>query len=184
MKFFDFLKQKSGKHLLFVSLLYLAKLAYCYHGYLRNHQWLDDSDESHIYLLGLDFFITHHFPLWGADIVYSASRLPGGLQGLLIGVSLFIWSNPFAPYLFLFIIQSISLLYLSWYVCQLFPSMPKWVIYCLIALAPFAVHTGLKIINPAYVLVFSVPFMLAFIESLKLFTVQLIKPQWRYFWLS
>lgn len=184
MRLLDYLKQKQWRFLLLISLLYFLRLVYCYYGYLKNHQWLDDSDESHVYLLGLDFFITKHFPLWGADIVYSHSRIPGGLQGLLIGLPLFIWHHPFAPYLFLFIIQSISLIYLSWYLCRLFPQLPKWIIYCIIVFAPFTLHTGLKIINPAYVLVFSVPFMLSFIESLKLFKLQFITPRWRYFWLS
>lgn len=184
MRLFGNLKQERWRFLFLIFLLYFLRLLYCYCGYLKNHQWLDDSDESHIYLLGLDFFITKHFPLWGADIVYSHSRIPGGLLGLLIGIPLFLWHHPFAPYLFLFIIQSISLIYLSSYLSKLFPQIPEWVIYCIITFAPFTLHTGLKIINPAYVLVFSVPFILSFIESLKLFKQQFIAPRWRYFWLS
>ena len=179
-----FTKQFFNKQLLFIVLLYTARLLYCYAGYLKNYCWLDVGDESHIYLLGLSYYTTGNFPIWGPDVVYTNSHMAGGLQGLLIGGPLFIWHNPFAPYLFLFILESVSLIYLSRYVSLLFPKMPAWIIYSIIAFAPFAVHTGLKIINPAYVLVLSVPFTLSVMESLEVFEKKMIKPEWRFFWMG
>ncbi len=177
-------KNTFNKQLLFIILLYAARLIYCYAGYLKNYCWLDNQDESHVYLLGLSYYTTGQFPLWGPDVVYTNSHLAGGLQGFLIGAPLSVWANPFAPYLFLFILESIALIYLSWYVTKLFPKMPQWVVYSIIAFAPFAVHTGLKVINPAYVLILSVPFTLSVFESFELFDKQLIKPEWRFFWMS
>lgn len=179
------LKQKLlNKQFWFIVLVYVARLAYCYAGYLKNYCWLDNQDESHVYLLGLDYFTTGKFPLWGPDVVYTNSHLAGGLQGFLIGAPLSIWANPFAPYLFLFLMESVALIYLSWYVCKLFPNMKQWIIYSIVAFAPFAVHTGLKVINPAYVLILSVPFTLSVIECFELFEKRLIKPEWRFFWMS
>jgi hypothetical protein len=172
------------KFYLFVFLLYLFRLVYCYLGYLKNYQWLDNGDESHIYLLGLKFFTSHNFPCWGPDIVYTSSYLPGGMQGVLVGLPFFVWPHPFAPYLFLFVILSVALIYLSAYATRLFPELPKWFVYALIALSPFSIHTGLKIINPAYVLCFGIPFFLSFIEVLGIFKTSYIHPKWRFFWMG
>ncbi len=180
----SFIKKNFTKQFAFIFLLYLARFLYCSAGYLKNYAWLDNGDESHIYLLGLSYYTTGHFPVWGPDVVYTNSHLAGGLQGFLIGAPLSLWPNPFSPYLLLFILESVALIYLSWYVTKLFPKIPRWVVYSIVAFAPFAVHTGLKIINPAYVLILSVPFILSVFESFELFDLQLIKPQWRFFWMS
>lgn len=172
------------KLLLLIIVLYTFRFIYCLHGYLYNPMWLSVGDESHIYLLGLKYYITGEYPYFGPDIVYNSSYLVGGLQGILIGCPLLLFNHPFAPYFFLFILLSLSLLYLSWYICKLFPALPKWLIYTIVALAPYTVHTGLKVINPAYVLCFSVPFIFAFIEEFELFDYSFIHKNWRYFWLG
>ncbi len=175
---------RNARLFLFALLLYTARFAFCYAGYLKNYMWLDVGDESHIYLLGLKFFTAHEFPYWGPDIVYTSSYLVGGMQGFLVGLPLFIWQHPFAPYLFLFIVLTVALLYLSSYITKLFPTVRPWLIYTVIALSPYSTHTGLKIINPAYVLCFSIPFMLSFIETINVFEIKLIKPSWRFFWMG
>ena len=184
--FFDKLnpKQKKYSFIAFVALLYAGRLLYMYLGYLKNYNWLANEDESHIYLLGLKFFTDHTYPYWGPDIVYSSSFLVGGMQGLLIGIPLFIYPHPFSPYLFLFFLLSISMIYLSWYISKLFPYIPKWLIYVIVALAPFSVHTGLKILNPAYVLCLSIPFMMSLIKVFKIFPKQYINPRWGFFWMG
>jgi hypothetical protein len=174
-----------SKLTVFIICLYVFRLVYCYLSYLRNYQWLVPStDESHIYLLGLRFFTTHDFPNWGPDIYWNKTYLVGGLQGFMVGLPLFIWQHPFSPFLFLYLCLSAGLLYLSWYITRLFPNVPKWLVYCLIALSPFSVHTGLRVINPAYVLCFAIPFMLSYIETLTIFEKQFIKPFWRFFWMG
>jgi hypothetical protein len=176
--------KSNGGLILFIILLYALRLFYCYEGYLKNYMWLDITDESHIYLLGLKYFITGQYPYWGPDITYTATFLTGGLQGLLTGLPLYVWHHPFAPYLFLFLISSAALLYLSWYITKVFPALQSWVIYGMIAIAPFAVHTGLKIINPAYVLCFSIPFFLSFMETLHILPTEYIGLKWRFFWMG
>jgi hypothetical protein len=175
----------SKKTVLFVILLYCCRLLYCFLGYLKNYNWLDNADESYIYLLGLKYYATGVLPRWGPDIACTSTCMIGGLQGFLVGFPLFVCAHPFAPYALLFIIQTLALLYLSRYVTQLFPQVNAWIIYFAVALAPVTLHTGLKIINPAYVLVFSIPFMLSFIELLNVFKdKKFIAFRWRFFWMS
>lgn len=178
------IKQKKACFVAFVFLLYGCRLLFMYSGYLKNYSWLDNGDESHIYMLGLKFFTDGAYPYWGPDVVYSSSYLVGGLQGLLVGIPLFIWVHPFSPYLFLFVMLSTSMIYLSWYISKLFPQLPKLLIYWIIGLTPFTIHTGLKVLNPAYVLCVSIPFMLSIGEIFKLFPIQYISFRWRYFWLG
>jgi len=170
--------------ILFVTGLYSIRLLYCYLGYFRNVQWLGSRDEPHIYLIGLRYFLTGQFPDWGPDIIYSDTFLVGGMQGFLVGLPLFIWPHPFAPYLFLFLCLSSGLIYLSWYITKIFPSLPKILVYTFVGLAPFTIHTGLHVINPAYALVFAIPFMLSLIETLAIFDKQFIHPNWRFFWMG
>lgn len=177
-------KQKKIYFLAFVFLLYAGRLLYMYLGYLKNYAWLDNGDESHIYVLGLRFFTDHVYPYWGPDITYFSSSLVGGMQGLLTGLPLFVWAHPFSPYLFLFMMLCPVMIYLSWYISKLFPNLPRWLIYSAIALAPFTIHTGVKILNPAYVLFFAIPFMLSLIEIFKIFHTQYIGTRWSYFWLG
>jgi len=168
-----------------VAVLYALRLYYCYSSYFIDYNWqFSSKDESNIYLMGLRFFLTHQFPCWGPDVTYTHTYLVGGMQGFLVGAPLFVWAHPFAPYLFLFIIVSASLIYLSWYSSKLFPGVKPWLIYTLIAIAPFTVHTGLHVINPTYVLCFTIPFMLSLVETLQLFEKQYIRPGWRFFWMG
>jgi hypothetical protein len=169
-----------------IVILYIFRFFCCYTGYLKSYSWNSNSDEPHIYLLGLKFFLTHQFPLWGPDNVHpnTHSFFVGGLQGLMVGLPLFVWHHPFAPYVFLFLINTACLLYLSVYITKLLPDCKPWLIYALIALSPFSIWTGLHIINPAYVMCFAVPFMLAFMETMDIFEKKFIGPLWRYFWLG
>ncbi len=177
-------KQKKTCFLAFVFLLYSGRLWYMYMGYLKNYAWLGNGDESHVYILGLRFFTDHVYPYWGPDITYFSSSLAGGMQGLLIGLPLFVWAHPFSPYLFLFMMLCPAMIYLSWYISKLFPDLPRWLIYGAIALAPFTIHTGMKILNPAYVLFFAIPFMLSLIEIFKIFPKRYIGARWCYFWIG
>jgi hypothetical protein len=178
------MQNRNYRLILTVSVLYLFRLLFLLLGYLKNYQWVGNTDETHIYEIGLRYFSTGEFPFWGPDIVYIKKTLIGGLQGLLVGGPLFIWQHPFAPYLLLFIINSAALIYLSWYVSKLFPGLPKWLVYSLAALAPFTIHTGLHIINPAYVLCISIPFILSVLEILRLLPVNLISKKWKFLWLG
>src|SRR5262245_6399738 len=58
-------------------------------------------DELQIYLIGLKFFTTGEWPLYGPDVVYTQTQIPGGLQGLLIGGPLWLVRQPEAPYVLL-----------------------------------------------------------------------------------
>ena len=106
-------------------LLYAGRLLYMYLGYLKKYAWLDNGDGSQVYVLGLRSFTDHVYPYWGPDITYFSSALVGGMQGLLIGLPLFVWAYSFASYLFLFMMLCPTMIYLSWYISKLFPDLPR-----------------------------------------------------------
>jgi hypothetical protein len=58
-------------------------------------------DEGQIYLLGLRFFASGHWPYFGPDVVWTSTQIPGALQPLLVGLPFFIARIPEAPYLLL-----------------------------------------------------------------------------------
>ena len=45
-------------------------------------------DESQIFLIGLRYYTTGHWPYFGPDVVWTESEIPGALQGLLVGAPL------------------------------------------------------------------------------------------------
>ena len=51
-------------------------------------------DPRQIYLIGLKFFTTGSWPYFGPDVVYTTSQIPGALQGVLVGVPLFLVPIP------------------------------------------------------------------------------------------
>ena len=61
--------------------------------------WFED--ELQIYLVGLKFYTTGHWPFYGPDVVYTHYQIPGALQGLLVGIPFYIMQIPEAPYILL-----------------------------------------------------------------------------------
>src|SRR5207249_9740110 len=58
-------------------------------------------DETQIFLLGLRYHATSRWPLFGPDVVWTQSEIPGALQALLVGVPLKIAPIPEAPFVVL-----------------------------------------------------------------------------------
>ena len=63
----------------FVAAAFAVRLAFglCY------EFWADD--ELQIFLIGLRYYTTGEWPFFGPDVVYSQTRIPGALVGLLVG---------------------------------------------------------------------------------------------------
>jgi hypothetical protein len=139
--------------------LFAFRLAYG----LASEFWFDD--ELQIYLLGLKWFTTGTWPYLGPDVVYTHTQIPGALQGLLVGLPLFVAPVPEAPTVFLNVLTFASLSFFAWYLCRRFPGMPTWVVWSWVMIAPWTVNYGTRVVNPSYVLIFSVPFFVGFFET-------------------
>lgn len=168
----------------FVVLLYLLRFAFLYSGYLQYAPWLSNGDVSHIYLIGLDSYLTGEYPYFGGDVVYTKTMLPGGLQGLLIAFPLYICSHPFSPYFLVFLISTCAFIYLSYYCTLLYKNLSLYFIYAFIAFLPFGINTGMNVINPAYLISLCVPFFLSILEILNIYPIKKIHPIARFFWIG
>ena len=69
----------------FVAAAFAVRLAFglCY------EFWADD--ELQIFLIGLRYYTTGEWPFFGPDVVYSQTRIPGALVGLLVGTPFECW---------------------------------------------------------------------------------------------
>src|SRR5690242_5229012 len=122
-------------------------------------------DELPIYLIGLKFFTTGRWPFYGADVVYSETQLPGGLQGLLIGGPIWLLRQPEAPYILLNLLSFGALLLLGWYITKRLPDVPRWFLWPTIFFAPWMLDVSTHVINTSYVVVGAVPFFVGAFET-------------------
>jgi hypothetical protein len=159
----------SGNRILmigFLFFLFFFRLAYG----LCSEFWFED--ELQIYLIGLKAYTTQTWPYFGPDIVYTQTQLPGALQGLLVALPLFLFPVPEAPFVLLNLLSFVSLLLFSFYVVARIPSLSWWLVVAWLMLLPWPMHYGTRIVNPSYVLVFSIPFFIAMMEVLPLYRTQ------------
>lgn len=121
-------------------------------------------DEFQIYLIGLKFFTTGIWPLYGPDVVYTETQVPGGMQGLLVGGPLYIVPYPEAPYVIVNLLSLGALVLLGWYIVRRVPDVPRWFLWPWIFFSPWTLDISTHIINTSYVLVGSVPFFVGAFE--------------------
>jgi len=164
------MKDISKKYLLLlIAFLCVFRLLYG----LASEFWFDD--ELQIYLIGLKSFTTETWPYYGPDVVYTQTQIPGALQGILVSLPLYILPIPEAPSLFLGLLSIIILGYLAHYISKRFSDIPKWAIWILTFTTPWMMHFSTRVVNPSYVLIFSIPFFLCFIEAMDYYKNALIK---------
>ncbi len=126
----------------------------------------NEFDDKQIYLLGLKFFTSGAWPYFGPDVVWSKSQIPGALIPLLTGAPLFIWMHPAAPIVFMNIMAFAALLFFAWYSSKRFALLPPWFIYAWILLSPFSLKMATRLYNPGHVIIFSIFFLIGFIENM------------------
>lgn len=126
-------------------------------------------DERQVYLLGLKFYGTGMWPYFGPDVVYTQSQVPGALQGLLVGVPLYLLRWPEAPMLFLNLLSFGALAFFAWYLTKRLPDLPRWFIWIWVMTCPWALAYSTHVVNPSYVLPFAVVFFVAIFETLPLY---------------
>lgn len=153
----------ANKLYLLVVSLFVFRLVYG----LFSQFWF--ADELQIYLLGLKYYTTDAWPYYGPDLVYTNTQISGALQSLLVGVPLFIAKLPEAPIVLLNILSFLSLAYLVKFIQARIPSIPKWMVWCIVMTTPWAMYYSTRVVNPSYALVFSIPFFIAAVDLLPIY---------------
>lgn len=138
-------------------------------------------DEFQVYLIGLKYYTSGVLPYWGPDVVFTQTRIPGSLQGLLVGLPFFVLPQPESPYVLLNLLSFLALLLLAWYLGQRIPALPKWCIYAWLLTAPWTLHFSTHIENPSYVLFGAVLFFVAIWELFPIYERPLISYKTAFF---
>jgi len=156
-------------------LLFALRLAYG----LCSEFWFPD--ELQVYLIGLKFYTTGHFPYFGPDIVYTSSQIPGALQGLLVGLPFYLLKIPEAPYIFLNLLSMSALCLFAVYIQKRFCETPKWFIWIWLLTCPWTMNFSTHILNPSYVLFGAVLFFIGFFEAMPKLSIGFLKPWMAFF---
>lgn len=102
--------------------------------------------------MGLEFATTSDWPFWGPDVVWSYTRLAGGLQSLLIGIPLMITDNIRSPLLISNLITASGLVVLALYANHRLKNLPLPLLLALFSLLPFTFYNGVVLLNTAYLI--------------------------------
>src|ERR1700726_4340817 len=86
-------------------------------------------DETQIFLMGLRYYATGHWPYFGPDVVWTKSEIPGALQAILVGAPLKIAPVPEAPFVLLSPLSTGALAAFAVFLARRFPAMPRWLIW-------------------------------------------------------
>jgi hypothetical protein len=169
------LRQKKYQLILLAVLLLAGRLLYG----LTSEFWFED--ELQIYLIGLKSYATHTWPYYGPDVVYTQTQIPGALQGLLISMAFHICPLPEAPAVLLNLLSFASLSLLAFYVSRHIKSLPSWLIWAWIMTLSWTMDYSTRVVNPSYVLVFSIPFFICITDALKIYTESIIPKRAAFF---
>jgi hypothetical protein len=134
--------------------------------------WFED--ERQIYLIGLRSFARGEWPYFGADIVWTQSRLPGALQGLLIGWPFQLWAAPEAPFILLNILSFCALALLARYLTRRAPEVPRWLVWTALLTLPWTLNYSTHILNTSYALPGAIVFFVGFFEAAPTFRTGLL----------
>lgn len=130
-------------------------------------------DQQQIYLIGLKYYTTGFWPYFGPDVAPHI-QLPGALQGLMVGLPLFLMPVPEAPYILLNLLSFAGLCFFGWYCTQRLPQFPRWMIYTWLLTAPWVLNWSTNIDNDSYVIFGSCLFFIGFLETVPALSLQLI----------
>ena len=131
----------------FVAIAFALRLAFG----LTYEFWADD--ELQIYLIGLSHYSTGEWPCFGPDVVYSRTRIPGALIGLLVSTPLAVVGDtrsalhPSQPAVGLR--ADVARAGISG---AEIPEVPRWFLWSWIFFAPWTLNFSAHVVNPSYVL--------------------------------
>ncbi len=158
--------------LLFLSL-FLFRLFF---GLCQSH-WRD-YDEKQSYLTGLKFYTTGAWPYFGPDAAGSEnsfySQIPGALEGLMIGLPLYVLPIPETPFILVNLLSAFGVLLLAWYIFMRVPGFSFTWLCLWIGIVPWGLHYPTHISNMSYLFFSSILFFIGFLESVPTFSLKLI----------
>ena len=166
--------RKMSTRLGIVSLLGLFLLR-CACG-LSGDFWGDDPRQT--FLIGFSAWARHVWPFFGADVVWTRSRLPGALQGLLIAGPLSVSATPEAPILVLNLLSFAALAGLAHYLTRRLPRLPAWFIWGTLLTTPWTTNFSTHIVNTSYILPAAIVFFIGFFEATPALASGLLRPFW------
>lgn len=137
-------------------------------------------DEKQIYLVGLKFFTTRAWPYFGPDVT-DTIQIPGALQGLLVGLPLFVAPIPEAPYILLNLFSFAALCFFAWYCTRRLPELPAWFVWTWLLTAPWTLNLSTHMFNPSYVLAGAILFFVGVIETYPSLSKGVIPRRWANF---
>ena len=166
------LNLKSGKTAsLALAALFLGRLAFG----LTSEFWSED--ETQIYLMGLRYYATGHWPYFGPDVVWTQSQIAGALQPLLVGVPLQIAPFPEAPFILLNLLSFAALCGLAAYITRREPSLPPWLVWGWLLTIPWTLQFSTHVNNPSYVLPAAIVFFIGFFEAIPALSLGVVAPR-------
>jgi hypothetical protein len=145
---------------------------------------LASGDSAQIYLLGLKFFTTGRWPFFGPDVVHTDQQIAGPLQGLVVGVPLFLTREPEAPLILLNVFSLVGLVVFGIYLARRFPLVPPWITCAWLLTCPWTLNYSTHVYNPSYLLSLSCFFFVGFFELVPSFTGNLVPPGVSFFMLG
>jgi hypothetical protein len=137
-------------------------------------------DQQQVYLIGLKFYATGLWPFFGPDVA-GGIQLPGALQGLIVGLPLYLCPLPESPYVLLALLSFASLWLFAWYCSKRLPDFPHWIVYGWLLTAPWVLNWSTNIDNASYALVGSLVFFTGFLETLPGLSQKRIRPSLAFF---
>lgn len=141
--------------------------------------WLED--ELQVYLIGLKSFTTNTWPYYGPDVVYKNSQIPGALQGLLVSIPLYILKIPESPIIFINLLSFASLAFFAYYISKRITGVPRWVICTWLFTSPWTLYYSTRVVNPSYVIIFSIPFFISIFEILPIYQKKILNKGFAFF---
>ena len=120
--------------------IFMARLTFG----LGSEFWSED--ERQTFLIGLRAFARGAWPFFGPDVVWTQSRIPGALEGLLIAVPLALARVPEAPFVLLNILSFAALVALAEAVSHR-TRLPRWLVCIWVLTLPWTVHFSAHIVN-------------------------------------
>ena len=86
------------------------------------------------------------------------------MQGLLVGVPLFVAREPEAPLILLNLLSFAGLVLFGRYLTARFPVVPAWITYAWLLTCPWTLNFSTHVYNPSYLLFLGCLFFVGFFE--------------------
>jgi len=139
------------------------------------------SDDIQTYIIGLKYYCTGVWPYFGPIVGGSetsfVTRIPGALEGFLIGSILKVLPFAEAPFIVLNLLSMGAICFLAWYCHKRFPKFSLFWLLAYMLFLPWELCLTTNINNASFVLFGSVLFFVGFFEAVQELSLGLIPLQ-------